>query len=349
MVVSLLYALATRGQPLLHQDASAVLARVVVVMGLPDLATLYQRHFESVLQGLTANEEYREWKGSSPGRALFEVLLRGGGAAAQGYMTMVLGVFADTLQPARDPEMRMSFLVLLDTLVNNPGLHECLRDGKLPGPQGQIDGGPSYIEGVLKYMVLPNLIWKPGRVAAKLRKAACTVLLSISRCGIPRAADYLAVQAKLFPPLLSALDDDYEVGTRAITCKLFAHIFGTLAGGHMDDDLCRSIYPDLLKRLDDNSDPIRIDAAVTLGSFLPCIPEPTNGGKTMVEYCVQTLLIHLDDTAEEIRLPVLAALMTAAKVNPSITQEKTKEAVKRQRHAGQQLSKQLLEAIEAGV
>ena len=80
-------------------------------------------------------------------------------------------------------------------------------------------------------------------------------------------------------------------------------------------------------------------------------------------------------------MPVLAALMTAAKVNPSITQEKTKEAVKRQvgvahprsvavyrsssllhvalksvhmmvtaqRHAGQQLSKQLLEAIEAGV
>jgi hypothetical protein len=34
----------------------------------------------------------------------------------------------------------------------------------------------------------------------------------------------------------------------------------------MDDDLCRSIYPDLLKRLDDNSDPIRIGARTSLAS-----------------------------------------------------------------------------------
>lgn len=29
---------------------------------------------------------------------------------------------------------------------------------------------------VQRTMVLPNLIWKPGRVASKLRKAACVVL-----------------------------------------------------------------------------------------------------------------------------------------------------------------------------
>ena len=64
-----------------------------------------------------------------------QVLLRGGGAAAGEHMVHVLGVFADTLQADRDPEMRMSFLVLLDTMVVNPGLFTTLRDGKLPGPQ----------------------------------------------------------------------------------------------------------------------------------------------------------------------------------------------------------------------
>ena len=53
--------------------------------------------------------------------------------------------------------------------------------------------------GVLKYMLMPNLIWKPGRVAAKIRKAAVTVLLSIASLGIPRPEDLLAVKVR-HPP-----------------------------------------------------------------------------------------------------------------------------------------------------
>ena len=50
-MISLLYALATKAQPLLHEDASEVLIRLTDVLGLPGLATLYQRHFASVLEG----------------------------------------------------------------------------------------------------------------------------------------------------------------------------------------------------------------------------------------------------------------------------------------------------------
>ena len=59
--------------------------------------------------------------------------------------------------------------------------------------QGQPDGGATYIGGAIKYMILPNLIWKPGRVAAKIRKAAVTVLCSVASRAIPRPEDYLAV------------------------------------------------------------------------------------------------------------------------------------------------------------
>ena len=71
----------------------------------------------------------------------------------------------------------MSFLILLDTMLTNPSLHSCLRGGKL-------QEGTSYIGGILKYMIVPNLVWKPGRVAAKIRKAACTVLLTIAKNNI---------------------------------------------------------------------------------------------------------------------------------------------------------------------
>ena len=62
---------------------------------------------------------------------------------------------------------------------------------------------------------------------------------------------------------MSAMDDDYEAGTRALACQLFGYLFGQLAG-HLDDDTCRTLYPDLLKRLDDNSDPIRVRTTTTL-------------------------------------------------------------------------------------
>ena len=39
-------------------------------------------------------------------------------------------------------------------------------------------------------------------------------------------------------------------------------------------------------------------------------------GKTIVEYIVQTLLIHLDDTDEIIRQPVFEAMKVAAKISP---------------------------------
>jgi hypothetical protein len=128
-------------------------------------------------------------------------------------------------------------------------------------------------------MVVPNLTWKPGRVAAKvsdhrcpavmcrlsagqprggwlgantrgaaltvaglyddvaqIRKAACTVLLTIAREEIPAPADYMTVQDKLIPPLLSALDDDYEVrGGRALG--------GGTGGGGGGGSACTCVFP----------------------------------------------------------------------------------------------------------
>ena len=128
-------------------------------------------------------------------------------------------------------------------------------------------------------------------------------------------------------------------------CKTFKHMFGILRG-HMDEETCRTIYGDLLKRLDDNEDSIRIDAAAALASFIPCVPIPP--GATLVEYTVQTLLVHLDDTNEEIRAAVLPALEVAARLCPAIVVKKTEEAMQRQRPAGAALSAQVLQVAREG-
>ena len=94
------------------------------------------------------------------------------------------------------------------------------------------------------------------------------------------------------------------------------------------------------------NDSIRIDAAAALGTFIPCVPLPL--GSTLVEYTVQTLLIHLDDTSEPIREAVLPTLEVAARLCPDIVIKKTEEALKRQRPAGAALSAQVLNLARDG-
>jgi hypothetical protein len=71
-------------------------------------------------------------------------------------------------------------------------------------------------------------------------------------------------------------------------------------------------------------------------------------GSTLVEYSVQTLLIHLDVTSEPIREAVLPTLKVAAKLCPGIVIKKTEEALKRQRPAGAALSAQVLNVAREG-
>jgi len=71
----------------------------------------------------------------------------------------------------------------------------------------------------------------------------------------------------------------------------------------------REIYPDLLKRLDDSNDKIRVVVCDALRTFFECLP--SNWSRSIFEYILKTLFVHLDDTNTEIQRGVYTALESA--------------------------------------
>ncbi|KAJ1470684.1 hypothetical protein T484DRAFT_1846831 [Baffinella frigidus] len=85
------------------------------------------------------------------------------------------------------------------------------------------------------------------------------------------------------------------------------------------------MYIELLKRLDDSNDRIRIEAARAFALFLPSaarafalflpsVPRGYDPGQ--FDYIVRGLLVHLDDQNPEVQQGVLPAALAAAAVNP---------------------------------
>ena len=56
--------------------------------------------------------------------------------------------------------------------------------------------------------------------------------------------------------LRATLEDD-NVSTRLLSCRILTKVFHTV-GHSLDQDQLHNMYPDLLKRLDDSSDDIRL-------------------------------------------------------------------------------------------
>ena len=72
------------------------------------------------------------------------------------------------------------------------------------------------------------------------------------------------------------------------------------------------IYVELLKRLDDAQDQIRIETCLVLELFFQNIMNPWSS--SLYEYTVKTIFVHLDDQNDKIQQAVISLLKEAMKV-----------------------------------
>jgi dynein assembly factor 5 len=61
-----------------------------------------------------------------------------------------------------------------------------------------------------------------------------------------------------------------------------------------------NLYRELLKRLDDSSDDIRLDACLALCQYVRVVPQDYD--RTHYKYLLRGLLVHLDDTNPKIQV-----------------------------------------------
>jgi dynein assembly factor 5, axonemal len=108
--------------------------------------------------------------------------------------------------------------------------------------------------------------------------------------------------------VLGMLDDDDRL-TRMNSCYVLQALFSNAhAVRTIDSDRLHKAYPDLLKRLDDVSDDIRLATCATLNSYVRAFHGDFNVSlyRAHLEEIAKTLLIHMDDQNGEIQQAVFS-------------------------------------------
>jgi len=146
-----------------------------------------------------------------------------------------------------------------------------------------------------------------------VRRAAMTCLARVVPLPSVTAAALAGQLEEALPVITNCLDDD-NTGTRQMGCVVIEALLDKLGSELTRENWVRSLYPELLKRLDDASDEVRVTVCGTLSSlaaafrYSPVYSEAANFDKTNFQYLLRGLLVHLDDPSYEIQQPVMALL-----------------------------------------
>ena len=210
-----------------------------------------------------------------------------------------------------------------------------------------------WAEHVLAAMLLPNLVWRAGRVAEQVRLAAMLCVSRLLPRGLVSPTQLHGMIESGLPVLLSCLDDD-NAETRGLSCETIGQVLRQLGAARLTEANTRALYPELLKRLDDASDSVRLKVCAPLVDFLHATNYSTNYSsdganfdRTNFQYLLRGLLVHLDDASAEIQQAVLAVLNEAVAVDATVLSDEVRAV--RERHRSTKLCDALLQrAQEAG-
>ncbi|CAE7501345.1 Dnaaf5 [Symbiodinium sp. CCMP2592] len=258
---------------------------------------LYEEHLRTRLADLLQGGEAVLWEDASPNRHVLETLLRNAGPAVADHVGGLVPVLARQASPEdASATARVDLLGLVHFLVNeeDEALASALKAHALP-----------LLDGVL----LPNCSWRPGQSNGKIRRGAMVCVHSLLRRHLVPSAVLNEVFVDLMPILKGCLDDSWSPDNRMIACLVLSCTLADLQA-EINGEQLREVYPELLKRLDDSNDKIRVAVCEALDVFFKCLPQ--NWSRTLYEYILRNLFVHLDDPNPEIQQGIYAVLQAAA-------------------------------------
>ena len=325
-----------------QQRAMEALAALAAASGAGAEA-LHAEHLPTLLAELVADRaRYEAWDVASSEWHLLQALLRqcDGATAAAQLIHFCLPLTA-ILQPKQEPPLRLTALGVLDHLLSQPSFCAAAELAE-------------WAEHLLAAMLLPNLVWRAGKAAEQVRLAS---MLCLSRLlALPRddliTAEQLAQQTEgALPVLISSLDDD-NVETRGLTCTVLTHALRRLGpAGLLTSENVRALYPELLKRLDDASDDVRMRVCEPLLALIAAFryssvhADGANFDRTNFQYLLRGLLVHLDDASPDIQQATFGVLDAAVAIDVVVFTDEVKAV--RERHRSTRLCDALIEKAQA--
>ena len=153
-------------------------------------------------------------------------------------------IIAMNISHDKDVELRFDMLSLIEHLLLQENLHSTII---------------FYTEIVIKLILLPCTEWRAGMPIGKIRKASVICLIKLMEQNLIEKDKLAVLLPEMINKLKSPLDDDWGNDLRFASVVLLSKIMEFM-GSDMDREGFNEIYPELLKRLDDAQDGIRVEA-----------------------------------------------------------------------------------------
>ncbi|CAH3109869.1 unnamed protein product [Porites lobata] len=305
----LLHVMALQPQGSLQREVNVVLTKLASTQRLESVSKLYENHIQEFLEKLKVS--HTSWTHHSPECRLFDVLLSESGPVVSGHLTDAMDIFTECLDSQKkDPELRLKMFSLLSRLLMNPSQSVESKNAF-----------SSHSVTVVQKLVIRNCVWQAGRTAAAVRSAAISCLWALLNSNLLSSQDASQVMKDLLTQLITCLDDHNQT-TRLVTCKALQRLLVSCKDT-FNVDMLHQIYPELLKRMDDSSDEIRVVVTKTFLAYFRAFPSKYDHDlyKLHLEAMFKGLLVHLDDPAASIQEAVLSVLKEAAHVQPLLLKE----------------------------
>lgn len=299
------------------------------------------------------------WEASTPHKAAFEVLVTVCNRATWQNMNIIHPFLKKQAQPKEQPaanspeanmqsyasqrgeenipslaevDVRLSILLILETMIRN-----ATKDWECSKPL------ESSAQAIIHDIIMPNLIWRVGRVEATIRKVALAIAYNILKAGAVNTNTLVAIASELVPLLVSHLDD-MESSPRLMAAFSLTVIFDRLKG-FFSDQIIREMYPKLIARLDDSNDEVRMAICLTLKAFLSCGVNVQCYLGTLIDYSLDQLFIHLDDPNPAVQQAVFQTIESSIWIQSDLILKKAES--NRLSHRSPIFCEKLIDAVQS--
>lgn len=139
----------------------------------------------------------------------------------------------------------------------------------------------------------------------KIRKASVICMIKLFEKNLIEKEKLMGLLPEMINKLKMPLDDDWAHDLRFASVVLISKILEFM-GKDMDREGFNEIYPELLKRLDDAQDGIRIEACKSFEILFTHMPDPWS--TSLYSYTIKQIFIHIDDPSQAIQQAIVKVL-----------------------------------------
>jgi hypothetical protein len=281
------------------------------------VADIYAQELPVLMPVIT--QDYTDWVAESPNRLSFKTLTMQAGYAVTHCWDHIMTVLHSCSQADRDVQVKLDALIVLEHFLQLPELADFLR------AYSQRILNVSFTQGI----IVPTATWRAGKAQVEVRKGAMISLEQLFKRSLLLPEVIVSEWSAFLPVIKTCLSDDYDWLLRLQACAAVNRLLKSY-GGALEYTQFSDLYPELMARLDDAQDTVRIKACRGLEAFfiaLRRVPSFSN-----YRYMIDTLFVQLDDPSEHIQAAVSRVLALAAPYKPADFKAAAEVALSRHRH-----------------